>query len=342
MLKPKIALLLTATIDPRDCSFVKRSEPALRLADYILSIKQWLAEPNIHDVIFCENSGSSLEQIDQLVRTDNQYRKQIRLLSYKTEGEGNKGKGYGELGIIKEAITSCDLPASTHLLKVTGRYYVENIGQIVEDIELKGASITTGAFLLPYPGWIATECFCGTVEFFQQHFCPMQTNVDDSIGKWFEQALVAAVQNATQAGLTHAVFSKAPRLVGISGGSGLPWESTYSAQAPVINSDGSITIRDKPRLQLLEKLLRARIALCGTQDEETSVPSHVEELLAALISSTSRQGDLRVNNQDLLACEEALSFCTHQKWHGGLPPHLDFDLASAAKLIDLLTGNRLL
>jgi hypothetical protein len=70
-----ITVLLTATINPRDCSFVKRSDPAVRLLDYLDSLKKWIADPDFDDIIFCENSGHSLEEVRDGVDSVNKFGK---------------------------------------------------------------------------------------------------------------------------------------------------------------------------------------------------------------------------------------------------------------------------
>jgi hypothetical protein len=93
---PKIILLLTATIDPRSTIFVLRSDPNVRMIDYRIAIRRWLTEPDINKVIFCENSGTDLDQLRFAAANDNAHNHEIVFVSYSTpEADGKRGKGYG-------------------------------------------------------------------------------------------------------------------------------------------------------------------------------------------------------------------------------------------------------
>jgi hypothetical protein len=302
-----LILLLTATINPRDCSLVTRSDPTARLADYILSMRRWLAEPSIRDIVLCENSGSSLDDVIEVVRAENKLKKNVTFLSYASDGEGRRGKGYGELGILQHAISACGFPDSQRVLKVTGRYYVTNIDNIIDNINSNSADILSCPFILP--GWIASECFCCTVTFLKQYFCPKRALVDDSLNRFFEQALAQSVKEATRDGLTQAIFSVHPQLEGISGGSGVPWKETYFASAPVMNSDGSITIRNRTHLAIIERLIHGYLILLQTNPDTTILSQPAAELLAVITSPLEREESFRIRSEGVSVIKKALHFC---------------------------------
>lgn len=314
--EPKITLLLTATINPRDCSFVARNDPSLRLQDYLSSMKRWIADPSIDDIVFCENSGYCLQEIRGVIVSNKSYGKRIRLLSYKSRAHGKRGKGYGELGIIRKVLTSCQISDSAYLLKVSGRYFVENIGDIVQQLKSTRDSVITGPFMLPFPGTIASECFCGSVAFFKQHLCPMQDWLDDSRGRWFETALLRAIANAKAAGLSHSAFKTVPILSGFSGASGLPWSETYTANAPILNSDGTITVRNGAQLLILGVIVERYLTSLRTEAVEDPRLEGIVELLERLGASADEARKPVLTRRDLIFIQEAAVYCIKQSSRG--------------------------
>ena len=90
-LLPNSAILLTASINTRNCMFVKRSNPILRENDYCEAIVKW-SELN-YPVIFCENSGYNLSKIKKIGH-------RVNFLQFDGQDYDRKlGKGFGELKI---------------------------------------------------------------------------------------------------------------------------------------------------------------------------------------------------------------------------------------------------
>lgn len=215
-------LLLTATIAPGATPFLHRSDPAIRLMDYKTALVKWLAEPGIATILFCENSGSPLKELLQLAAEFNIHGKKIIFASYTAPShEAARGKGYGELGAIRHAISENQLASSARVLKVTGRYHIGNYDSIAADIRRH-----KHAALLSCPihnhALIPSECFVSTVKFLQQYFFSRRENINDRLGFYFEHALAEAAREAARHGAQHATFSVRPRIVGVSGTTNLP------------------------------------------------------------------------------------------------------------------------
>ena len=215
-------LLLTATIAPGATPFIHRSNPAIRLLDYKTALVKWLAEPSVAAILFCENSGSPLDELLVLAEKFNIHHKKIVFTSYKSPShEAARGKGYGELGAMHRAISENQLVPSSRILKVTGRYHVGNFDAITADIRR-----WKHAALLSCPihneKLIPSECFVATVEFMEQYFFPRRESINDPLDFYFEHALAEAAQEASRKGACHATFSARPRIVGISGTTNLP------------------------------------------------------------------------------------------------------------------------
>src|SRR5262249_45668465 len=153
-------LLLTATIDPRGTPFVRRADPLLRLRDYQTALGFWLADPQIARIILCENSGYDLAELRQ---------ERLHILSYRLADHLTaRAKGYGELDPILRALEAAQ-PAS--FLKVTGRYYVANMGEIAASIRAHPEAAVISCATGP-PHGVPSECFFATAEFIERYFAP--------------------------------------------------------------------------------------------------------------------------------------------------------------------------
>jgi len=223
MLSPSsssIHLLLTATVDPRNCIAVRRRNPKARLNDYKNSLRRWLRVPTIQHITFCENSGFTLEELRGLAADDNPFGKSVRFISYRTDGEGCRGKGYGEMGIIHRSLTHGHFIESDLILKVSGRYFIRNAEALLDDImKFHTYDIVSS---VPRHNWVNSECFCASPRFLREFLCPLQDEIDDSRGASFEHLFARAIRDARQAGLTHATFHEFPNLIGISGTYNVP------------------------------------------------------------------------------------------------------------------------
>jgi hypothetical protein len=162
----------------------------------------------------CENSGYDLAELGAGIPG-----KRLYLLSYRMSDELTaRGKGYGELDLIVHALEAAR-PCT--LLKVTGRYYVQNMGQVVESIRAHpDASVITSAPDPPHG--IPAQCFYAAAGFLERYLAPCRDRIDDRSGFWFEHALEAAIADAVRDGHRHAIFPRRPRLLGISGSGNLP------------------------------------------------------------------------------------------------------------------------
>lgn len=128
-------ILLTSTIDTNNCSYVMRNNIEDRKNDLLNSLQKWI-ENTSYDIILIENSGFDLSFIKKQFEN---YSNRIEYISY----SGNYyprsfGKGYGEaLSIIYAIDNSYKLRYETHFTKCTGRYYLKNLNNIFNNLELK-------------------------------------------------------------------------------------------------------------------------------------------------------------------------------------------------------------
>jgi len=130
--KDNFCILLTATIDPNNCIFTKRSDPKVREQDYLQSLELWLINTNLK-IVFCENSGYNLKNIISLA---SKYPGRVEIVKFNGNNyPRNLGKGYGEMKIIERALSESKfIQESECIIKVTGRIFIKNIYKIIKTI----------------------------------------------------------------------------------------------------------------------------------------------------------------------------------------------------------------
>ncbi|CCQ57381.1 hypothetical protein [Crocosphaera watsonii] len=128
------ALILTATICVDNLPRVYPADKSVREQQYLNTLNCYLHNhPRLKKIIFIENSGSSLNALEQATQ-NNPYQKQVEFISLNNNlSYGFKGKGFGECLLIQEGLKQSNIIESvTHFGKLTGRIYLENITQILE------------------------------------------------------------------------------------------------------------------------------------------------------------------------------------------------------------------
>lgn len=217
-LTPNIVLLLTACVNPGNVPYVARRDPDKRLNDYINSLKYWLHLPSIMNIVFCENSGFDLSDIQEAIRINNPYHKKVEALSfYGQPVHPEYGKGYGEMKIINYALEHSNIIKESNIvLKVTGRLIVANAAAISEAVS-KTNGIDVFCDLRGNLTTADSRFFCATPRFLREYFMSFQESVDESTGISFEDALARAVHLAMADGLSWSMLPHAHDLRGISG-----------------------------------------------------------------------------------------------------------------------------
>ncbi|MTJ14661.1 hypothetical protein FJR11_19190 [Anabaena sp. UHCC 0187] len=134
-IKQDFALVLTASIDIKGMPKAYPTVAEQRQEDYYNSLKYYVNNhPQIQKIIFIENSGWSLDKVKKAV-TDNPYDKKVEFISLNNNDFPRKfGKGYGECLLIEKGLEKSSLINTvTHFAKVTGRIYLKNMTQILEN-----------------------------------------------------------------------------------------------------------------------------------------------------------------------------------------------------------------
>lgn len=210
----QISIILTSTIDVRGISNMERADTKTRLEDYHLALTKWLENPWVHNIIFVENSGYSLDSLKDLVNS-HENRKAVEFLSF--DGQNfprSLGKGYGETLALQHILEhSKQLQATRRFLKVNGRYYVPNLLEVLREMAPETSVFCNLTKSLSYAD---SRVFGGDIEFLA-YVCRQGLTVDDSRGFWFEHALSKAALLAIADGMTWRFICRRPIIEGMSG-----------------------------------------------------------------------------------------------------------------------------
>lgn len=136
--EPRRILLMTATIQPpAGARALKVRDPAVRLAEYdsALAFYRSLLNKGIDQIVFAENSEAELEPLRNRV-VESGHEVGVEFLSFNgLDYPPHFGRGYGEFKLIDYAMTHwrflLDARPQASIWKVTGRYIVRNLSQMV-------------------------------------------------------------------------------------------------------------------------------------------------------------------------------------------------------------------
>ena len=136
--EPSYLLVMTATIQPAANAGVKRADPRVRLEDYKQSLRYWLAYRHaVADrILFLENSGADLSELEAIARDENPRGKPVEILSVpgNTIPEG-RNYGYTEMQLLDDGLAISRLRAeTTHMVKTTGRLVFPALGKALDRV----------------------------------------------------------------------------------------------------------------------------------------------------------------------------------------------------------------
>ena len=211
----KYCILLTATIAPKNMTFTRRSDPKVREADYLSGIEN--ASRWGLPIIFAENSGYGLGRIKEALERSAPGNYEI---VQTTEGQDfpvSRGKGYGELVLLTKAIPQSKLVnKSTYIIKITGRYTIPNLNELIASLE-SGGDFIVAADYVPGKRYTMSGMFICKAIFLTRYMEPLQDVMDDSKKQPFEMVLRMAIENAVKDGYRCASFTVKPQIEGYSG-----------------------------------------------------------------------------------------------------------------------------
>lgn len=211
----KFSLILTCTVDVNGVEQMARADPVKRLDDYIKTFKLWIENPYIENIIFTENSGYDLNEFYEISKSI-KHNKNIEFLSFnKNNYPRSLGKGYGEYLTLKEVVqNSKQLCVTKRFLKITGRYYIENIKKIIEGF---GPNIEIYCNLTKGLTYSDSRVFGGSLVFLNNYLCFYGSSINDSKKKYIEHALAESFLRGVSDGLIWRFLSDTPIINGYSG-----------------------------------------------------------------------------------------------------------------------------
>jgi hypothetical protein len=206
--KFELSIVLTATITPNQVVAAGTSNPETRLAEYIKSLQFYR---QFAPVIFLENSGYPLERHFEFAETA-----RLRVKKFAPSANPERGKGYQEFEML-DAWLAAEPQPPARWLKISGRYQMENISDILQECsgDLRNELIIDQILR---SGTARTYQFCVTTAFYQEQIAGACLECDDRNGNWIERVLFQKFKTIPSAKISS--FKTQPLVLATSGGDG--------------------------------------------------------------------------------------------------------------------------
>lgn len=209
-------LVLTASIDPRNCPRVERFDVGQRLGDYRSALQAWLGRlDSSWSVLFVENSGSPLDSLREVAdRCD----VPVTFWQYVEDADITaQGKGVGEAAILDRVIDSPHLDGHDWVVKCTGRLSVSNALRVLAPAPSEPAF---SAAILPDLSYADSRLFAATPDALRGYFRGLGRHVDEPSGRYFEHALARGMHSGMAEELRFVPLAELPIFEGVSGSTG--------------------------------------------------------------------------------------------------------------------------
>ena len=196
LVNKNFCLILGCTINPNQVQNLERKSPLTRLEDYKISLIKWLKNNATNKILVVENSGYDLSELKK-VANDFKKTKKIEFLSIDTNNyfSPELGKGYGESLILKEAAESSTLlKESESFIHVSGRYYIKNFKNYLNEFDLSEADVFLN--LSDNLKYCSANIYAGKKDFLLKYVIPESEKVNDSKNYFFENCIASAALKA--------------------------------------------------------------------------------------------------------------------------------------------------
>lgn len=203
-------LLITGTVVPNS-NFVAHTNVEQRLSEYYEALLFYRTEFPSDAIYFLENSSydfSKDEKWQKLFSSAN-----ITLMKFPVSDKFDLGKGYQEFEMLDKAVESL-LGKYDLFVKITGRYKVLNLKQLINDPDKELVIDCHKKFEVAQ-----TNVFYGTLNFYNSYLKGLYKKVDDSKGIYIEKIVYKEI---VEKGVLNKIspFSANPLITGISGSYG--------------------------------------------------------------------------------------------------------------------------
>lgn len=210
-----IIILLTACINPDGMLYTTLNDCEERKKQYVNAIRYYLSTTSL-SIVFVENTNTDISNIflEEIKKG------RLECLTFKGNLNKKRGKGYGECEIIRYALEKSSLlnnGYNNRIVKITGRLIVKNLKILIR----------MHSFLLPHNSIICainsdlsfpdSRCIIAPIDFYEL-FARKIDDIDDSIGYYFEHALLDTI--IIEKEYPFSPFFIQPDIEGISGSTG--------------------------------------------------------------------------------------------------------------------------
>lgn len=217
--------IVTGTIKPGlDMKNLIISNEEERLQQYISALRHLINSGAFRKIIFCENSNYNLEAFELLKKEAKNQETELEVLSFQGDLKQASihGKGYGEGEIMDYVFENSRLLRNeSYFIKLTGRLIIDNISEIVKHLQKNKCY-----FNIPnrtIRDFYDTRIYGMPTETFQKYFRKAYHRVMDREGTYLERVYTEVLKEQK---IELKNFPRYPRIVGISGSSGLTYTYT--------------------------------------------------------------------------------------------------------------------
>lgn len=203
-------LLLTATINPVNYSFVGRIGVENRENDYIEAVNFYIKKG--YRIVFIDNSNFFSEKIQNL-KLSNLYFEYLTFQSI----DSHLGKGHGELEILNYAYKNSKfIQEGGSFVKISGRFIISNIEEIMNGLNEIGTyhycNFSRNLFWADTRLMILTKCF------YENFFLPICIRyLDENNGVYFEKVYARAIHQWMAEGGRIRLLPEYPFYLGYNG-----------------------------------------------------------------------------------------------------------------------------
>jgi hypothetical protein len=214
----KTCLIITGTVSPsNDVYALKLKNQNERMEQYISSIRYYILNTKIKNIIFCDNSNTYSNEIDNLkeiARTKNKNFEYLYFLG-NTQKVIEQGKGYGEGEIINYILDNSQIIKYIKtIIKVTGRIKVKNLNLL---LNLSKKNINYFNTIYTNLNICDTRIYIINIEDYKKYFINGYKNVDDRNRHWLEHEFKDIIKKNN---IKYKLFPILPNIDGISGSTG--------------------------------------------------------------------------------------------------------------------------
>ncbi len=223
MNKYNFPLLITSSVDP--VVKVKVSDKTERLLQYKLSILRWVVETKFNKIVLIDNTNTKIFSEYEISQFMDYGITIEQIISPPNPLVGIKGASYGISEIYEIAIKKSKLiNESNHFAKITGRLFVENMNDLISDVKVNESYLIRWlykGFFRFKPGRFDERFAIYNKKYYIKNLLPLKKQLDDSKDQWIE-----IVYNKHIEKNKHDIksFKAYPRIVGISGHQGKPYD----------------------------------------------------------------------------------------------------------------------